>query len=67
MQDRNRIASYLSGLYNFQPKSTEKKRRSTPEKQKKTSITYNYQIPFNDKFIKVCKACFLELFGHWTI
>lgn len=51
MQDRNRRASYLSGLINFQPKSTERKRRSTPVKQKKRSITYNYQIPFNEKFI----------------
>jgi len=64
MQDRNRRASYLSGLINFQQKSTERKRRSTPEKQKKRLITYNYQIPFNDKFIKVCKACFLKVFGE---
>lgn len=35
MQDRNRRATYLSGLITFQPKSTERKRRSTPEKQKK--------------------------------
>lgn len=72
MQDRNRRASYLAGLINFQPKSTERKRRSTPEKQKKRSITYNYQIPFNDELIKVCKACFLKIFGEslkfiWTI
>lgn len=53
MQDRNRRALYLAGLINFQPKSTERKRRSTPEKQKKRSITYNYQIPFNDELISL--------------
>jgi len=35
IQDQNRRSSYESGLIIFQPKKTERKRRYTPEKQKK--------------------------------
>jgi len=61
-----RWVSYISGLIQFTKKTTTRKRRLTPAKQKNRGKTYHYYVPKHGNLVSVCKMCFLKIFGETT-
>jgi len=61
-----RRVTYISGLIQFTEKTTTRKRRLTPEKQKIREKTYHYYVPKHGNLVSVCKMCFLKIFGETT-
>lgn len=64
MGDRNRRASFISGLISFSSPKASRKRRNTPEKQKNRQVTFTYHIPIDGEQVKLCKSCFLRVFDE---
>lgn len=61
MASRNRRAAYIAGLIEIGTKQRERKRRGTPEAQRRRVETFEYFLPMNGR-AKVCKACFKTIF-----
>jgi len=67
IKNHDRRTSYISGLITLHEKKVIRKRRLTPEKQKNRNTTIHYFIPNKNKhLVKVCKGCFLKIFGETT-
>lgn len=62
----NRRTAYLSKLITCSPKISSRKRRDTPEKQKPREKTYQYYVPKDGELLRVCKGCFMKIFGENT-
>lgn len=63
LKSRDKQVSYIFSLVCVTSKLTSRKRNSTPEKQKNRVCNFSYFIPKDKDLIKVCKACFLKIFG----